>query len=96
MPQGPTLSFQIDQYTLPRDVRASQKRQNIFQKLFKHSPLVVLNGFNVPGKKHLALVKTVLQNMFPSIDVDTVNLAIVRRAVLISYDNETDKIEFRH
>uniref|UniRef100_A0A914QW12 Brix domain-containing protein n=1 Tax=Panagrolaimus davidi TaxID=227884 RepID=A0A914QW12_9BILA len=96
MPQGPTLSFQIDQYALARDVRASQKRQNIFQKLFKHSPLVVLNGFNVPGKKHLALVKTVLQNMFPSIDVDTVNLAVVRRAVLISYDNETDKIEFRH
>uniref|UniRef100_A0A7E4UYR3 Brix domain-containing protein n=1 Tax=Panagrellus redivivus TaxID=6233 RepID=A0A7E4UYR3_PANRE len=96
VPQGPTLCFAVDEYSLARDIRATQKRVTIFQKLFQQSPLVVLNGFSVPGAKHLALVKTVIQNMFPSIDIDTVKLANVRRAVLISYNAETEQIEFRH
>ena len=59
---------------MARDVLASQKRPVIFEEQFQTSPLVILTGFTQPKKKHLNLVQTVIQNMFPSIDVDTVNV----------------------
>lgn len=79
-----------------RDILASSKRPVIFQEQFRKSPLVVLSGFNHPDKKHLALVQTVIQNMFPSINVDTVKLSTIRRTVLVHYNAEEDLIEFRH
>uniref|UniRef100_A0AC34QI89 Brix domain-containing protein n=1 Tax=Panagrolaimus sp. JU765 TaxID=591449 RepID=A0AC34QI89_9BILA len=95
-PQGPTVHFNVLQYTLSRDVRRIQKRLLIFEELFKQPPLVILNGFNNPEKKHLLVLKAVLQNMFPVMNIDKVKLAIVRRAVLINYDNESDTMDFRH
>lgn len=67
----------MEKYSLARDILAAQKRPLIFQDLFKSPPLVVLSEFkenpNLPSNgKHLNLVKTILQNMFPAIDIDTV------------------------
>lgn len=62
----------VESYSLARDVLASQKRPVIFEEQFQTAPLVILTGFTQPKKKHLNLVQTVIQNMFPSIDVDTV------------------------
>ncbi|KAH7727712.1 brix domain-containing protein [Aphelenchoides avenae] len=110
-PQGPTLRFRgiasnpgmplirkfpVENYTLMRDILAASKRAVIFQEQFRKSPLVVLSGFNQPEKKHLGLVQTVIQNMFPSINVDTVKLSTIRRTVLVHYNAEEDLIEFRH
>jgi len=92
---GPTISFRVENYTLTRDVLASQKRPVIHQELFKNSPLVVLTGFQKQGK-HLQLIQTAIQNMFPSINVDTVSLSTIRRVLLVSYESDTDHIEFRH
>uniref|UniRef100_A0A915DEN7 Brix domain-containing protein n=1 Tax=Ditylenchus dipsaci TaxID=166011 RepID=A0A915DEN7_9BILA len=94
--QGPTLHFKVQNYSLARDVLSSQKRPVIFEEQFQTSPLVILTGFNQPGKKHLNLVQTVIQNMFPSIDVDTLKLKNIRRALLASYDPENDIVEIRH
>uniref|UniRef100_A0A914DKM5 Brix domain-containing protein n=1 Tax=Acrobeloides nanus TaxID=290746 RepID=A0A914DKM5_9BILA len=96
LPQGPTVSFRVKNYSLARDILSSLKRPVIFQELFLNSPLVVLNGFNQPDAKHLNLVQSLIQNMFPSIHVDTLNLANIRRTVLVNYELETDTIEFRH
>ncbi|KAE9549850.1 hypothetical protein FO519_006936 [Halicephalobus sp. NKZ332] len=95
-PQGPTIHFKVLQYSLSRDVRRQQKRLVIFEKIFQNPPLVVLNGFNNPEKKQLSVVKTMLQNMFPALNVDNIRLADVRRAVLVNYDNDSDTMEFRH
>lgn len=67
----------MENYSLAHDILATQKHPVIFQNLFKHPPLVVLSGFKNDSDssslgKHLTLVKTVLQNMFPIIDIDTV------------------------
>ncbi|CAD5206946.1 unnamed protein product [Bursaphelenchus okinawaensis] len=96
VPRGPTIHFKVDNYTLAHGILSASKRPVHFQKLFDYSPLVILNGFNDPAKKHLQLVQTVIQNMFPSINVDTVQLKNIRRALLVNYNAETDTIDFRH
>ncbi|KAK6731104.1 hypothetical protein RB195_007522 [Necator americanus] len=70
--QGPTLTFRVPEYSLSRHILSTQKRPLMHQKLFEKPPLVVMNGFNQSGKKHLLLVETFIQNMFPSINIDTV------------------------
>ncbi|CAL2029589.1 unnamed protein product [Caenorhabditis brenneri] len=94
--QGPTLSFKVKQYSLARHVVNCQKRPVATDKLFKSSPLVVMNGFGDGGQKHLSLVQTFIQNMFPSINVDTIQLGNLKRCLVVSYDEETDEIQMRH
>ncbi|KAJ1553566.1 hypothetical protein HK096_007340 [Nowakowskiella sp. JEL0078] len=59
------------------------------------SPLVVLNNFP-NDEKHVKLTSTMLQTLFPSIDVQMMKLADARRVVLFNYNSNTRKIEFRH
>ncbi|CCD67360.1 Brix domain-containing protein [Caenorhabditis elegans] len=94
--QGPTLSFKVKQYSLARHVVNCQKRPVATDKLFKSSPLVVMNGFGDGTQKHLSLVQTFIQNMFPSINVDTIQLGNLKRCLIVSYDEETDEIQMRH
>lgn len=95
-PQGPTLHFKVIRYSICKDILATQKRPLINETLFKREPLVVLSGFNDPSKKQLALVQATIQHLFPSIDIDTVDLATIKRVLLVSYDQDTDLVEFRH
>ncbi|TKR63619.1 hypothetical protein L596_027428 [Steinernema carpocapsae] len=95
-PQGPTVYFKVKEYTLARDVRHDQKRSYIMPEMFQSAPLVVMNGFNNPEKKHLQLVQSMVQNMFPVMNVDTLKLSKVKRCVLWNYNEEEDTIEFRH
>ncbi|UMM11248.1 hypothetical protein L5515_000629 [Caenorhabditis briggsae] len=39
---------------------------------------------------------TFIQNMFPSINVDTIQLGNLKRCLIVSYDEETDEIQMRH
>ncbi|OEL35875.1 Peter Pan-like protein [Dichanthelium oligosanthes] len=53
-PQGPTFTFQIEEYALAADIANSQKRPRCPPGIFKNSPLVeaakvVLSGFSGPG-----------------------------------------------
>lgn len=72
LPRGPTLTFKVHQFTLARDVISQNKKQFVDEDIFKHSPLVVMNNFTGDGK-HLKLMASTFQNMFPAI-----NLAEVR------------------
>lgn len=60
----------------------------------KTKPLVVLNNFT-GDKDHIKLMNATFQNMFPAIDVQTVQLSECRRVVLFNYEKETDEVEFR-
>jgi ribosome biogenesis protein SSF1/2 len=104
-PQGPTLWFRVENYSLSKDILASQKRPIINEELFLTAPLLVMTGFGSgqqsgkeeDGKRrHLGLVQMVVQNMFPPIDVDTVKLSALKRVVLIDYDEESGLLDFRH
>lgn len=97
-PRGPTLTFRVSDYTLSRDVRSSLKRQVTYDKQFINAPLLILNGFQqaAEGERHVSLMTSMFQNMFPSINVTTVHLNSIRRCVLLNYDAETGLVEFRH
>lgn len=96
VPRGPTLTFKVEQYSLGNDVRSSQKRPVDFAAALRTAPLVVLNNFGEGAKNHLKLVSTTFQNIFPTINLQTVRLADCQRIVLLEYNAEMDTIEFRH
>ncbi|KJH51266.1 putative phage DNA packaging protein [Dictyocaulus viviparus] len=94
--QGPTLTFRLLKYSLAQHILSTQKRPMIHQKMFEKPPLVVINGFNKSEKKHLSLIETFIQNMFPSINVDTLDLRSVKRCVMVNYWEDDDTIDIRH
>lgn len=54
----------------------------------------MLNNFT-GTEDHVKLMNVTFQNMFPAIDVQTVQLSECRRVVLFNYEKETDTVEFR-
>ncbi|CAH1423048.1 unnamed protein product [Lactuca virosa] len=94
-PQGPTLTFKIQEYSLAVDIANSQLRPRVPKDLFKNSPLIVLSGFGT-GEQHLKLTTIMFQNIFPAIDIKTVKLSSCQRIVLLNYNKETKLIDFRH
>ncbi|XP_074647043.1 suppressor of SWI4 1 homolog [Tubulanus polymorphus] len=95
LPRGPTLTFKIQEYTLSRDIVSSLKRHYSDPKQFDHHPLLVMNNFTGEGL-HLKLMSTMFQNMFPSININKVKLADIKRTLLLQYDPETKNIDLRH
>ncbi|KAI8815337.1 Brix domain-containing protein [Cladochytrium replicatum] len=93
--RGPTISFRVTSYALAKDVLKLQKNPRSPGSEFKTPPLVVLNGFG-DDKKEVKLMVTMLQNMFPTIDVRKMRLSEARRVVLFNRDRETGEIEMRH
>jgi hypothetical protein len=65
-PQGPTLYFTVNNYTLSKEL-------NQFNK-FTTPPLLILNGFTSKDK-HVMLMASMFQNMFPTLNVSTVSLS---------------------
>ncbi|KAJ4841389.1 hypothetical protein Tsubulata_011563 [Turnera subulata] len=94
-PQGPTLTFEIHEYASAADVAHSQLRPRCPQDLFKNAPLIVLSGF-ASAEQHLKLTTIMFQNIFPSIDINTVKLSSCQRIVLLHYNKDTKLVDFRH
>ncbi|KAJ0411307.1 hypothetical protein ATCC90586_005716 [Pythium insidiosum] len=94
IPRGPTLSFKVVGYTLMRQVHLIHRRPVDASLAFHSKPLVVLNNFT-GSEDHIKLMNVTFQNMFPAIDVQTVQLSECRRVVLFNYEKETDTVEFR-
>lgn len=95
LPRGPTLTFRVSEYALNADVVSSLKRPVNYLKLFMHHPFMVLNNFSGEGM-HMKLMATMFQNLFPSINVNKVNLNQIRRCALFNYNQESEQIDFRH
>ncbi|KAM8765881.1 suppressor of SWI4 1 homolog isoform 2-T2 [Rhynchonycteris naso] len=95
LPGGPTLTFQINKYTLMRDVISSLRRHRMHEQQFTHPPLLVLNSFG-PHGIHVKLMATMFQNLFPSINVHKVNLNTIKRCLLINYNPDSQDLDFRH
>nr|XP_022319167.1 suppressor of SWI4 1 homolog [Crassostrea virginica] len=93
--RGPTLTFRVQDYTLCRDVVSALKKPNMDPKQFNHHPLLVMNNFS-GGEMHIKLMSTMFQNMFPSININKVNLNNIKRCVMINYNSEDKTIDFRH
>lgn len=103
-PTGPTLTFQIQQFSLTKHVVASQKRPYYTPSLYDHPPLVVSNNFgDATAAPHIKLMRITFQALFPAINVATLNLTDCKRVVLFnlirrpkknssSYTNTDNKI----
>ena len=104
IPRGPTLYFKVLKYSLMKDVESSLKKPKTFLSQYVQSPLLILNGFQKLNKSDDAsenenpfkLCATMLQNMFPSLNIHKVSLNGVKRCVLFNCDPESGHIEFRH
>ncbi|NXE30913.1 SSF1 protein, partial [Ardeotis kori] len=83
------------QYALIKDVVSSLKRHRMHEQQFGHPPLLVLSNFGAQ-QMQLKLMASTFQNMFPSIKVHRVNLNSVKRCLLVSYNAETQLLDFRH
>ncbi|XP_030052952.1 suppressor of SWI4 1 homolog isoform X2 [Microcaecilia unicolor] len=95
VPQGPTLTFRVKEYSLIKDVVSSLKHHRMHEQQFTHPPLLILNNFGLPGM-HIKLMATMFQNLFPSINVHKINLNTIKRCILIHYDPNSQLISFRH
>ncbi|XP_015276351.1 PREDICTED: suppressor of SWI4 1 homolog [Gekko japonicus] len=95
LPGGPSLTFRVTQYSLIKDVVSSLKRHRMHEQQFTHHPLLILNNFGLQGM-HIKVMASMFQNMFPSINVHKINLNAIKRCVLISYDADSQTLEFRH
>lgn len=95
MPQGPTLTFRVQSFILAKDVLSSLKKQIVEETAFKHPPLVILNSFSGEGN-HMKLMATTFQNMFPPLNLTTIKLSSIRRAVLFSYNPVNNLVDMRH
>ena len=93
-PRGPTLSFRVHKYTLAREVAAAQRNPRSPPNAFRSPPLVVLNNFG--DAPHQKLATVTFQNLFPPINVKKVKLSTCQRAVLVDYDKDTNRFQFRH
>lgn len=97
MPKGPTLTFKVHQYTLAKDVVSSMKTQFFDEDCYHQAPIVILNGFTASSDaKHMKLMTSTFQNMFPAINLSTVKLSNLKRCVLFSYNPVTKLIDIRH
>lgn len=96
LPQGPTLTFRIVEYSLAVDVRRSQRRPITLQDHdSERPPLLVMNNFIHPGKE-VALMAETFRHSFPPIDVNTVQLSSLRRVLLVHRDEESGHLYLRH
>jgi len=80
LPHGPTLTFQVHNYSLTRDVVSAMKKQFVFEKLYQNAPLIVLNSFSGEGL-HMKLMASMFQNMFPTINITKVRNMNLRKIV---------------
>ncbi|KMQ97227.1 protein peter pan, partial [Lasius niger] len=95
LPRGPTLTFKIHSFALARDVISILKKQMVYEEAFKNAPLVILNNFSGEGMQ-LKLVASTFQNMFPTINLTTINLSTIRRCICLNYNMTSKTIDFRH
>ena len=82
-PRGPTLTFKISGYSLSGDIASSLKRPYTpGHAIWQSAPMLVLSSFD-KAKQHEALSATMLQNLFPTLNVASAKLATFRRVVLV-------------
>lgn len=95
VPRGPTLTFHVKEFSLSSDIASTLRKPVSDQLQFLTSPLIILNNFN-NEQIHHKLMATFFQNMFPTINIHTVNLSAMKRCVLFHFNSETEMVEFRH
>lgn len=96
-PRGPTMHFQVENYSLCKDVERSLKRPQSGGQDHKTPPLLVMNNFNTADvdenakvpKRLEALTTTIFQSLFPPINPQSQPLSSIRRVMLLNREPTT-------
>lgn len=95
VPRGPTIYFKITSFTTSADIVRLMRHPHVTTGAeYLTSPLLVLNNF--PKDENHALAASMLQGLFPPLNIQQMKLKECKRIILFSYDEETESIEFRH
>lgn len=94
-PRGPTLYFQVENYSLCRDVERAMKRPRSGGQDHKTPPLLVMNNFSTPDatedskvpKRLETLTTTVFQSLFSPINPQATPLSSIRRVMLLNRES---------
>lgn len=102
-PQGPTITFQVQDYSLSKDIKKFLRRpKSLGKEDFLNPPLLVLNGFHIKGNEdeEAANVEKVIvsmfQNVFPPLNPSKIQLNTIKRVFMINKDAATGEISLRH
>lgn len=97
-PQGPTITFSIQNYSLQRDVLASQKRAPSVPPSYElTAPCLMMNSLQPhAGPSHLQLVASSMLQIFPKIVPNETSCRFIRRCCLLNYDEKTEELDLRH
>lgn len=98
-PRGPTLHFQVENYSLCRDVERAMKRPRSGGQDHKTPPLLVMNNFSTPDatedskvpKRLETLTTTIFQSLFPPINPQATPLSSIRRVMLLNREPTESK-----
>lgn len=96
-PRGPTLNFNVKEYSLNKDVRRHMKNPKSDNSgEFLNPPVLIMHGFSKDENKSdlETLMSSMFLNMFPAIDPSTTNLASFKRVLLFKKNGE--EIDIRH
>ncbi|KAL0222337.1 hypothetical protein RCL1_002191 [Eukaryota sp. TZLM3-RCL] len=102
LPQGPTITFRIESFSLMRDIASYRTEHSLTNSAgstdFSVAPLLVLSGFGSSSSLDsnvLTLVSTSFQQVLPSINLNSIKLTDCKRIMLVHKTTE-DMIEIRH
>ncbi|AJV04311.1 Ssf2p [Saccharomyces cerevisiae YJM1401] len=104
-PQGPTVTFQVLDYSLGRDIKKFLKRpKSLNNEDVLNPPLLVLNGFSTSKRsgeddQNVNVEKVIVsmfQNIFPPLNPARTSLNSIKRVFMINKDRETGEISMRH
>lgn len=103
LPSGPTITFKINKYCLAGDIfRENENDGKALIKLFNHTPICILNGFNnlhSKDKQPYDIVSTMLQSVFPPIDLNQLKSEQAKKSIFFSVDYNKKgepEVEMRH
>ncbi|AJU73561.1 Ssf2p [Saccharomyces cerevisiae YJM1444] len=104
-PQGPTVTFQVLDYSLGRDIKKFLKRpKSLNNDDVLNPPLLVLNGFSTSKRSGEddqdvnveKVIVSMFQNIFPPLNPARTSLNSIKRVFMINKDRETGEISMRH
>ena len=105
-PHGPTITFQVMDYSLSKDIKRFLKRpKSLSGDDVLDPPLLVLNGFTGVKKNSTKeetdenvekVIVSMFQNVFPPLNPARTQLNSIKRVFMINKDSETGEISMRH
>jgi ribosome biogenesis protein SSF1/2 len=106
LPEGPTLTFKILNYSLMEDIQKKQTKPRSASKPYEFSPVLILNAFRASDDHStndaqftLKMLSTFISGMFPSIDLQKPSLLSFqryRRTIMFQRNKNDDTISIRH